>query len=113
MGVCVRLILPDRDEGVQAEILDRIVSRWDGVTVTRGFGLWNSPKGRHRDPILVLECSIHAEITEIECWPEWWVWWNELAKIVRIQSGETCVFLSVRSETGVLVYADRTERIGE
>ena len=105
MGHCVRLILPNRDEGAQAEILDRIVSRWDGATVTRGFGLWNGPKGRIRESILVLECSIPVWNEDSE------VWWDATSRVACILFGETCVFLSVRSENAMLVYPDYMEPI--
>jgi len=105
MGHCIRLMLPDRDEGAQGEILDRIVSRWDGVTVTRGFGLWNEPKCRVREPFLILECSIPVWDENSE------VWWDETSREACILFGETCIFLSVRSENAMLVYPDYTESI--
>ena len=105
MGHCVRLIIPDRDEGEQADILDRIVSRWEGVTVTQGFGLWNGPKDRVREPILILECSVHGT------WAESRLWWKELTQDACRLFGETCVFLSRRDESAMLVYPDYSEPI--
>lgn len=104
MGVCVRLILPDRDEGVQGEILDLIVSKWKGVTVTKGFGLWDGPNGRTTDPVRILECSIPPRQYDD-------VWWGRLATEAGVMLGEECVFLSTRDERATLVYPDRIEPI--
>jgi len=105
MGECVRLILPDRNEAVQGEILDRIVSRWGGVTMLRGFGLWGGQDVRQREPILVLECSI----------PEWnnaiHAWWGDLARSACILFGETCIFWSRCTEYAWLTTTTVTDAI--
>lgn len=104
-GHCVRLVLPDRDEGAQGELLDRITERWGGCTCFRGFGLWIPEQGdRYREPIVIVECSVGHWTNQTR------QWWHKLASDAALLLDQECVFLSVRSERALLADRDGTIR---
>lgn len=97
MGHRVRLIIPTDNEQEIGPIIGRIIGRWGGLTVTSGVGWWRGNNGWVRNKLSVLECSIGLwDQTTRE-------WWYDLAKIVRIEWSQDCVFLSVAEEHAKLI----------
>ncbi len=98
MGYCVRLIVPTDRESELAPIVGRIVGRWDGCTVTTGYGWWNDKtRTPVKDALSVVECSVKLWDHDTR------IWWYDLATGVCRTFGQDCVFLSVSRERATLV----------
>lgn len=105
-GHCVRLVLPDTNDGVITKVLDRITERWSGCTHWYGWGTWQ-PDGdgsRVRERIVIVECSVGRWTNRVR------KWWHDLAAEAAKLSDQECVFSSVRSERALLANRDGTIR---
>lgn len=108
MGHRVRLVIPTDNEQEIAPIIGRVIGRWDGCTVTSGYGWWNSGGKTIRDKLSVLECSLGVWDQNAR------EWWHCLSDVVRVQQNQECVFLSVVTEHAELIYSsDKREPIGD
>ena len=105
MGHCVRLILPDVPEKREAldGLIRTITECWGGVTSWMASGRWNGAV----EDVHVVECSVGAWTPQIR------EWWSDLATDAALLLDQRYIYLSVRSETALLIGLTGEETIGD
>ena len=108
VGHCVRIILPGglKNEAHTKPFYDSIIKKWGGLTVLPGFGYWSPDSTDLPDQVDIAECSVGVWDTPTQ------YWWTDLCREARKVFNEECIYLSVREERAVLIWADKEERIG-